>query len=91
MNITDGLNLLTREEVGLAAFKLVNILQDEKPPVQLAATAALFVVMMEVFGTDPREELARAERVMKDADKNWNYMFNSIRAYIEGELKRGGN
>lgn len=87
MNLTDGLNNMNQQELATAAFLVIDRIQNEPPAMQVQAMSVLFLLLTDVLGLDPRVELERAGRYMKGADKRYNYTFNAIRAYIDGELK----
>lgn len=84
--LTLELGNLDQDTVATAAFNIIDRIQTYPPAIQIQAASVVFLLMIDVFGLDVRRELERTERIMKDADKRYNYLFNSIRAYIEGEL-----
>lgn len=87
MNLTDALGYISHQEVAKAAFAVINGVQTEEPAVQVQAMAVVFLIMMDIFELNPRDELSRAEFIMKDAERQFDYRFKAVRQYIEEELR----
>lgn len=87
MNAKDKLSCVHHERVALTAMSLLNGMQNHRPEAQVAGVAATLMLLCDVLGLDPRFELERSQRIMKDADRNLRAEFKAVRAYIEGELK----
>lgn len=86
-SLTDKLGYVKQEEVATAAFAVIDRVQTLDPAVQVQAMATCFLLMIDVFGLNPRDELERAEQIMKDADRELDYRFKAVKQYIEEELR----
>lgn len=86
-SLVDPLNNLDGKQVAANAFRLIDRIQTEPKAMQVQALATTFLLLLDVLEIDPRAELERAGRIMKDADQKYCDHFRTVRAYIEGELK----
>lgn len=69
------------------SFRALDALQHYEPSVQLDALFALGVAMATVVGLDPHEMVARAERLLPDAEGPFTNQLQAARDYAKGELK----
>lgn len=86
-NLTDALGYLNKNEVATAAFSVIDRVQTLHPAVQVQALATVYLLLIDTLGLNPREELTRAEYIMKDADRRFDYTFKAVRQYIEEEIR----
>lgn len=75
-------------DAALAAFKVINVLQDIHPDQQVLGLAAAFKVTAEVLQLDPRELLGVVGRMQDDCTFQNLDTFNAVSAYVDGEIKR---
>ena len=69
-----------------ASMAVLDALQFLPSNDQYHALACVFVLMSEELGLDIRQELERAPRIMRDADRVMRPEFKAVAAYIHGEL-----
>lgn len=75
-------------DAALAAFRVINALQDIQPAQQVLGLAAAFKVTAEVLDLDPRELLSVVGRMQDDCIFQNLDTFNAVTAYVDGEIKR---
>lgn len=81
-----SLGMLTPEGTSIAAFRVIDAVQSERPAAQVASVASLFLLLCEHYGLCIRETLELADRLLRDADKQDRDTTRAVKAYIEKEL-----
>lgn len=85
----DALTMVDEQQVADAAIHLLNAMQDHKPATQIYAIQALYRLLLDIYQLNPRQLLEQTDRIMKEGtDDYWSYRFQSVKAYIEGELSK---
>lgn len=69
------------------AFRIVDALQFSEPSVQIDALFLTAVAMAAVVGLDPHEMVARARRLLPDAEGPFTEHLQAARDYAKNELK----
>ena len=69
-----------------AALATLNVIQDYRPEEQLAAAAAMFIILSEQMGAPPHEVYTMVKNIIAFRDKQKFKEFNVIRAYVEHEI-----
>lgn len=87
MNV-DKLNSNHAHHVANVAFQTVDALQDHPKETQINAIAVLYKLLTEEFGLNHSEILARADRIIKDANMYYRAEIRALRDYIREEIKR---
>ena len=85
-HIIDSVSSVDSRHVAKAAVGVLDRIQGEPAGVQIQTFAMLFLILSEQFDVDIRDELARAERVMRDADDFYKPEVRALREYVRGEL-----
>lgn len=72
------------------AFAVISALQAYNPAIQLDSLFLTAVAMSQSLGLDPHEMVARARRILPDAEGAYSsgHHLQAIRDYAKGELKR---
>lgn len=70
------------------AFLIISRIQDVNPSDQVRALVLAAYVVCDALNLDPFEEIARASRLVDDAEGPFTYHVQAIRDYAKGELKR---
>jgi len=72
------------------AFEVINGLQRPPPAVQMDALFVAAVAMSQALGVDPHEMVARARRILPEAEGAYGAgtHIGAIRLYAKGELRR---
>lgn len=86
MTDTDQLNHVSPVRVTKAGINVVDALSDYPKAVQLQVLASLNLLVCEQLNRDPRQELERAGRLLRDGDGQFRPEVGALRAYIDGEL-----
>lgn len=86
MNLIDQLNHVNLEETCQVSFKVIDALQDDKPGVQVAASAILFLLMCRKNSLDPRKALEVAGNVIADGLIQNNMHLNALRHYLKEDI-----
>lgn len=67
-------------------FRIATRMQDLDPSDQFSALMLAATVAAEALGLDPHEEIARARRMMRDAEGPFTTQVQALRDYVRGEL-----
>jgi hypothetical protein len=86
-SLADQLGYVKPEEVAVAAFSLLEVLQNLPAAYQIQSVAAIYLQMCVVLDADVSAELERSERIMHDADRMYVPHFKAINDYIKGEIR----
>jgi hypothetical protein len=72
------------------AFRVIEALQDFPPADQLDAAFLAAVAMSQALGLDPHEMVARARRILPEAEGAYGAgtHIGAIRLYAKGELRK---
>lgn len=84
----DGLNNAPPEEVALASFRLLEVLQDYPAPTQAAATAAAFLLLCEQWKVPPQEVFVATKNLLTDDRHGKAPHFNALRLYLQHEITK---
>jgi hypothetical protein len=85
----DGLNNAPPKEVALAAFRIIDALQEQQSHLQVAAVAAVFLAICDRHMIEP----SRVATVIRNMFADTRYVagnaehFRAIRDYVKHELK----
>lgn len=74
------------KRVSVAAMRVLNAIQDEQPDVQLAAAAALFLILCSRTDIHPGTALACAGNIIRSARRYDKGTFKGVSDYIDNEL-----
>lgn len=74
------------DKLRVAAFQVINRLQDMEPHEQVAGTYLAAVAMADAVGLDPHEEIERARRCMNHAEGPFTHQVQAVRDYARNEL-----
>jgi hypothetical protein len=69
------------------SFAIVDQLQFHDPAIQLDALFLTAVAMASVVGLDPHEMVARARRILPEAEGPFTEQLQAARDYAKGELR----
>lgn len=69
------------------SFRILDALQFSEPAVQLDSLFLTGVAMATVIGLDPHEMVARAKRILPEADGPFTDQVSAITDYAKGELR----
>jgi hypothetical protein len=83
--LRDQLASVSTLRAQIAAFAVIDKLQDLRPAEQVAGAALLFAMLARHFHVDPREVLMQTDRRIADALKDPR--FRAIREYLKEEIK----
>ena len=89
--IRDAISFSTgAAKLRVPAFEVINGLQRHPPAVQMDALFVTAVAMSQALGLDPHEMVARARRILPDAEGAYSsgHHLEAIRDYAKGELRR---
>ena len=70
------------------SFRIVDSLQFYPPEVQLDSLFVTAVAMSTVVGLDPHEMVARAKRILPEADGPFTDQIAAATDYAKGELRK---
>lgn len=79
--------LINVNRVGVAhsSFRLLDSIQTEEPALQLAASAAYFLLLSEHYKQDPQEVFTITKNLMRRHDDSLNTEFEGIRMFLKEE------
>ncbi len=87
MNALDQINSVSVEEGQRVAFRVVDVIQTEKPGHQVIGTAMLFLMLCSRFKQDPRQVLDKASHVLYDSfSEGTGEKVRALKTYMELEL-----
>lgn len=69
------------------AFKVINLVQDEDPAVQILATATALTALCEAVGVDPHDLLQKIDRAKRHIDGPFSSHYRAIVEYAKGEFR----
>lgn len=83
----DTLNMTHRGDAARVAFKGIEMVEREQPEAQVHGAALLFLALCQKNRVDPRECLARSERILAArhdiSERNANAHFRAVADYID--------
>lgn len=80
---------VTQEAVSKASYGIINAIQNHPPAIQAMAIGTTYRLLIAVLGLNPRDELERAEVLMRDVnDRGFDVRFKAAHEYIQNEIKR---
>ena len=82
----NGMTQVDPMKMARVGYGIIDRIQGEKPAVQIASATVVFYQMCQALGLNPREELERIERVIKDARELGFREVDAMVEYIKGEL-----
>lgn len=83
----DRLASINRVALTEHGYKLVHVLQDWEPEMQVAAPALVVLLMADVLGIPVPELLGVVDRATRDADGHRDHRVSAFRDYIQQEVK----
>jgi hypothetical protein len=87
MNVTDQINSTTVTAGQRVAFRVLNVIQTEKPGDQIVGAAMLFLMLCTRFKAKPRDVLDKSSRVLYDSlSEGRGDHTRAIKTYLNMEL-----
>ena len=85
----DRLNNASPAEVSTATYALVDALYNQKPHIQAAAAAVLFLTVADLWRLPPQDIFTAVKNMLDDDIAGERPEFRALRLYAQHELKDG--